>query len=90
MHHMGDAPTSFPEEFNLSEDSDEIEIEYFGRVLRVQEESAQEERVQEESFQEFWIGDDSDEGQESEQDTLQQWYEQDEQAHYVRMIQVEN
>lgn len=51
MYHMGDAPTSYPEQFELSEDSEEIEIEYFGRVLRVQEESTQE----------FWIGDESDE-----------------------------
>ena len=27
MYHMGDQPTSFPEEFELSEDSEEIEIE---------------------------------------------------------------
>ena len=57
MYHMGDQPTSFPEEFELSEDSEEIEMEYFGRVLRVQEERVEGESVQEESVQEFWIGD---------------------------------
>ena len=35
MYHMGDQPTRFPEEFDISEDSEEVEIEYFGRVLRV-------------------------------------------------------
>ena len=61
MYHMGDQPTSFPEQFDLSEDSEEIEIEYFGRVLRVVGEEVQEERRE---FEEFWIGDEDDEVQE--------------------------
>ena len=92
MYHMGDQPTSFPEEFDLSEDSEEVEIEYFGRVLRVQEDRVQEERVQEESVQEqeFWIGDEADEdGEDHEQDTLYQWYSQCDQEHYVRAASME-
>eukprot|EP00439_Symbiodinium_sp_Y106_P004716 s8591_g1.t1 len=61
MYHMGDQPTSFPEQFDLSEDSEEIEVEYFGRVLRVIGEEVQEERIE---FEEFWIGDEDDEFQE--------------------------
>ena len=72
MYHMGDQPTSFPEEFELSEDSEEIEIEYFGRVLRV--EATEEEVIQEP--EEFWIGDEDDEYQENG-DELDAWYHQD-------------
>ena len=36
LHVSHGRSTSFPEEFELSEDSEEIEMEYFGRVLRVQ------------------------------------------------------
>ena len=72
MYHMGDQPTSFPEEFELSEDSEEIEIEYFGRVLRV--EGTEEEAIQEP--EEFWIGDEDDEYQENG-DELDAWYHQD-------------
>ena len=72
MYHMGDQPTSFPEEFELSEDSEEIEIEYFGRVLRV--EGTEEEVTQEP--EEFWIGDEDDEYQENG-DELDAWYHQD-------------
>ena len=89
MYHMGDQPTSFPEEFELSEDSEEIEMEFFGRVLRVQEERVEGESVQEESVQEFWIGDESEEEQDPEQDALYQWYDQQDQEQYVRMIHVE-
>ena len=49
MYHMGDQPTSFPEEFELSEDSEEIE--------------GTEEAIQEP--EEFWIGDEDDEYQEN-------------------------
>ena len=62
MYHMGDQPTSFPEEFELSEDSEEIEIEYFGRVLRVIGTEPEEGTTQEP--EEFWIGDEDDEYQE--------------------------
>ena len=72
MYHMGDQPTSFLEEFELSEDSEEIEIEYFGRVLRV--EGTEEEVIQEP--EEFWIGDEDDEYQENG-DELDAWYHQD-------------
>ena len=86
MYHMGDQPESFPEEFNLSEDSEEIEKEYFGSVLRVvgticapqpREETETQEQVQEP--QEFWIGDDDDEQQEPSnvEDELTMWYEHD-------------
>ena len=37
MFHMGDEPVSYPEVFELDEDEEEIEIEYFGRILRVTE-----------------------------------------------------
>ena len=90
MYHMGDQPTSFPEEFELSEDSEEIEMEYFGRVLRVQEERVEGESVQEESAQEFWIGDEEEEQeQDPEQDPLYQWYDVQDHEQYVRMIHVE-
>ena len=90
MYHMGDQPTSFPEEFELSEDSEEIEMEYFGRVLRVQEERVEGESVQEENFQFFWIGDEEEEmEQDPEQDPLYQWYDVQDQEQYVRMIHVE-
>ena len=35
MYRMGDKPDNFPEVFELDEDEEEIEIEYFGRILRV-------------------------------------------------------
>ena len=90
MYHMGDQPTSFPEEFELSEDSEELELEYFGRVLRVQEERDEGESVQEESIQEFWIGDEEEEEeQDPEQDPLHLWYDVQNQEQYVRMIHVE-
>ena len=37
MFHTGDEPVSYPEVFELDEDEEEIEIEYFGRILRVTE-----------------------------------------------------
>ena len=37
MYHMGDEPESYPEVFELDEDEEELEIEYFGRILRVTE-----------------------------------------------------
>ena len=86
LYHMGDQPTSFPEEFDLSEDSEEVEIEYVGRALRVQEERVKKESVQE---QEFWIGDESDEDDGTDQDALYQWYDQCEQEHYVRTVGME-
>ena len=90
MYHMEDQPTSFSEEFELSEDSEELEKEYFGRVLRVQEERVEEESVQKESVQEFWIGDEEEEQkQDPEQDLLHLWYDLQNQEQYVRMIQVE-
>ena len=79
IYHMGDQPTSFPEEFDLSEDSEEIEIEYFGRVLRVVGEEVQEERRE---FEEFWIGNEDDEVQECDDgsdDAWRHWYEDQEQ-----------
>ena len=82
MHHIGDPPTSFPEEFALSEDSEEIEIDYFGRILRVTCEESQEERKETE---EFWIGDE-DESQECEEldDTLYHWYGDEQEQLFVR------
>eukprot|EP00439_Symbiodinium_sp_Y106_P062716 s4180_g9.t1 len=74
MYHMGDQPTSFPEEFELSEDSEEIEIEYFGRVLRVIGTEPEEGTTQEP--EEFWIGDEDDEYQE-DGDELNMWYHHD-------------
>ena len=71
MYHMGDQPTSFPEEFELSEDSEEIEIEYFGRVLRVIGTEPEEGTMREP--EEFWIGDEDDEYQE-DGDELNMWY----------------
>ena len=68
MHHIGDPPTSFPEEFELSEDSEELEIDYFGRVLMVSASSGM-------SEQEFQIGSESDEESEDiEKDPLYCWY----------------
>ena len=92
MYHMGDQPTSFPEEFDMSEDSEEVDIEYFGRVLKVEGE------LQEESGQEneFWAGEESDEEfqdcVEFEQDLLYQWYSGEdvqEPVHYVRPVGVD-
>ena len=53
----------------MSADSEEIEIEYFGRVLRVIGEE-----VQEESSEEFWIGDEDDEFQECDDVSDDAWW----------------
>ena len=79
MHHIGDPPTSFPEEFELSEDSEELEIDYFGRVLMVSASSGK-------SEQEFQIGSESDEESEDiEKDPLYCWYTS-EPENFVRTV----
>ena len=37
MFHVGEEPDSYPEQFELGEDEEELEIKYLGRVLRVEE-----------------------------------------------------
>ena len=80
MYHIGEQPDTLPEQFELDEDEEEIEINYFGRILRVEEYSLS----------------DDEEHLVEEQDPLFQWYsgELDEveylseqkQPMYVRMI----
>ena len=80
MCHIGEQPDTFPEQFELDEDEEEIEINYFGRILRIEEYSLS----------------DDEEHLVEEQDLLFQWYsgELDEieylseqkQPMYVRMI----
>ena len=80
MYHIGEQPDTLPEQFELDENEEEIEIKYFGRILRVEE---------------YSLSDDEERPVE-EQDPLFQWYngELDEveylseqkQPMYVRMI----
>ena len=37
MYHIGEEPDTLPEHFELDEDEEELEIQYFGRILRVEE-----------------------------------------------------
>ena len=37
MHHIGEQPEILPEQFDLDEDEEKAEINYFGRILRVEE-----------------------------------------------------
>ena len=58
MYHIGEQPETLPEQFELDEDEEEIEINYFGRILRVEEYSLS----------------DDEEHLVEEQDPLLQWY----------------
>ena len=62
MFHMGDEPSSYPEVFELDEDEEEIEIDYFGAVLRVTE------------VEEFKMFSDDEPQEPQEHDPLLQWY----------------
>ena len=62
MYHMGDEPESYPEVFELDEDEEELEIEYFGRILRVTE------------VEEFCLSSGEEEETEQEVDPLLDWY----------------
>ena len=37
MYHIGEQPETLPEQFELDEDEEEVEINYFGRILRVED-----------------------------------------------------
>ena len=37
MYHIGEQPDTLPERFELDEDEEELEIQYLGRILRVEE-----------------------------------------------------
>ena len=58
MYHIGEQPETLPEQFELDEDEEEIETNYFGRILRVEEYSLS----------------DDEEHLVEEQDPLLQWY----------------
>ena len=62
MYHMGDEPENFPEVFELDEDEEELEIEYFGRILRVTE------------AEEFCLSSGEESEIEQEEDPLLDWY----------------
>ena len=80
MYCMGDQPASFPEEFELSEDSEEIEMEYFGRVLSVQEESVQEFGLEMRVMKK---------GNQTRTPCTNGTYDEHDQGQYIRMIHVE-
>ncbi|CAE7837472.1 GIP [Symbiodinium sp. CCMP2592] len=61
MYHMDNDPVTYPEVFELDEDEEELEIEYFGRVLRVTE------------AEEFVLSEGEESGEEQE-DPLLNWY----------------
>ena len=58
MYHIGEQPEILPEQFDLDEDEEEAEINYFGRILRVEEYSLSD-------YEEHPI---------DEEDPLLQWY----------------
>ena len=58
MYHIGEQPETLPEQFDLDEDEEEAEINYFGRILRVEEYSLS----------------DHEEHPMDEEDLLLQWY----------------
>ena len=62
MFHMGDEPSSYPEVFYLDEDEKEIEIDYFGAVLRVTE------------VEEYQLSSDDEPQELQEHDPLMEWY----------------
>ena len=80
MYHIGEQPETLPEQFELDEDEEEAEINYFGRILRVEEYSLSD-------YEEHPVDD---------EDPLLQWYsgELDEEEYlseqkqpmFVRMI----
>ena len=61
MNHIGEQSDSLPDQFELDEDEEEIEISYFGRILRVEE----------------YTLSDYEEDLVDEQDPLFQWYNGD-------------
>ena len=71
MFHIGDPPQSFPEEFELSENEEELEIEYFGRIMHVEGTPAE---------MHFMFGgdQDDDDGVQWMEDELYQWYSESE------------
>ena len=58
MYHMGDEPENFPEVFELDEDEEELEIEYFGRA----------------EAEEFCLSSGEESETEQEEDPLLDWY----------------
>ena len=69
MFHIGDPPSSFPEVFTIDEqEEDELEIEYFGRILRVEEFSL---TCEEEE--------DAETEEEQSEDELMKWYREEKQ-----------
>ena len=79
MFHIGEEPENFPEVFDLDENEDEIEISYFGGILRVAE------------VEEYFIGEEDQES-EDEDDELMRWYSEDrkepqEEVHFVRAVE---
>ena len=62
MYHMGDEPENYPEVFELDEDEEELEIEYFGRILRVTE------------VEEFCLSSGEESETEQREDPLLDWY----------------
>ena len=62
MYHMGDEPENLPEVFELDEDEEELEIEYFGRILRVTE------------AEEVCVSSGEESEIEQEEDPLLDWY----------------
>ena len=41
MFHIGEPPQEYPERFDLSEDEEDLEIAYFGRIMHVEGTQAQ-------------------------------------------------
>ena len=78
MFHIGDPPQSFPEEFALSGEEEETEIEYFGRITHVERTPA------EMHFMFAGDQDDDDDGDDDDDDVqwmngeLYQWYSESE------------
>ena len=62
VFHMDDEPSSYPEVFDLDENEEEIEIDYFGAVLRVAE------------LEEFQLFSDGEPQEPRVHDPLLQWY----------------